>query len=64
MVKRHSWSDTKARTTPEVRASIEAEARRLSESIRADAKQRVSTPDPAADGRSAADASGSGSDLD
>jgi hypothetical protein len=64
MVKRHSWSDIKARTTQEVRASIEAEVRRLSESIRDDAKQRASTPDPAADGRSAPDASDSGSDLD
>jgi hypothetical protein len=64
MVKRHSWADIKARTTPEVRASIEGEAPRLSEGILADAKQRVSTPDAPADGQSAPSALDSRSDLD
>jgi hypothetical protein len=64
MVKRHSWADIKARTTPEVRGSIEAEARRLSEGVRADAKQRASTADPTADRRSAHNASDRGFDLD
>jgi hypothetical protein len=34
-MKRHTWSEIKARTTPEVRARIEAEARLLSEDTRA-----------------------------
>lgn len=33
MMKRHPWSDIKARTTPDVRARIQAEARLLSEDI-------------------------------
>lgn len=32
-MKRHKWSDIKARTKPETRARIEAEARRLSEDL-------------------------------
>jgi hypothetical protein len=33
-MKRHTWSDIKARTTPEVRTRIEGEMRLLSEDIR------------------------------
>jgi hypothetical protein len=33
-MKRHTWSDIKTRTTPEVRTKIEAEARLLAEEIR------------------------------
>jgi DNA-binding transcriptional regulator YiaG len=32
-MKRHKWSDIKARTKPETRTRIEAEARRLSEDL-------------------------------
>ena len=32
-MKRHKWADIKARTKPETRARIEAEARRLSEDL-------------------------------
>jgi hypothetical protein len=35
MTNRHKWPDIKARTTPAVRAKIEAEACLLSEDIRA-----------------------------
>jgi hypothetical protein len=33
-MRRHTWSDIKARTTPEVRTRIEGEMRLLSEDIR------------------------------
>jgi hypothetical protein len=32
-MKRHKWSDIKARTKPETRARIEAEGRRLSDDL-------------------------------
>jgi hypothetical protein len=50
MAKRHSWSDIKARTTPEARARIESDARRLSEGIRGDAEQGASDRNPQDDG--------------
>jgi hypothetical protein len=36
--KRHTWADIKARTKPDTRTRIEAEARRLSEDLRFEAE--------------------------
>ena len=35
-VKRHTWADIKARTKPDTRTRIEAEARRLSDGLRSE----------------------------
>jgi len=35
-MKRHTWSDIKARTKPEIRTQIEAEGRRLSDGLRSE----------------------------
>ena len=51
-MKRHAWSDIKARTTPEVRARIEAEARLLSEDFPAGTAARSPTPQAREDGGS------------
>ena len=37
-VKRHTWANIKARIKPDTRTRIEAEARRLSDRIRSEAK--------------------------
>jgi len=37
-VKRHTWDDIKTRTKPEIRTRIEAEAHRLSDGLRSEAK--------------------------
>lgn len=39
-VKRYTWADIKARTKPEIRTRIEAEARGLSDGIRSEASQK------------------------
>ena len=49
-MKRHTWSDIKARTTPEIRDRIEAEARLLSEDIRARTATGAATPEAQEDG--------------
>lgn len=49
MVKAYTWSDIKARTTPEVRARIEAEGRRLSEGLNIGADAANPTPDSRGD---------------
>ena len=49
-MKRHTWSDVKARTTPEVRTRLEAEARLLSEEIRARTTAGTATPQAQEDG--------------
>jgi hypothetical protein len=49
-MKRHTWSDIKARTTPEVRTRIEAKARLLSEEIRAHTSAGTATPQAQEDG--------------
>jgi hypothetical protein len=54
-MKRHTWSDIKARTTPEVRARIEAEARLLSEDIRARTAAGTAAPRAQEDGRNVRD---------
>ena len=50
MMKRNPWSDIKARTTPDVRARIEAEARLLSEDIGARTAAETATPQAQEDG--------------
>jgi hypothetical protein len=35
-VRRHAWSDIKARTKPEIRTQIEAEGRRLSDGLKSE----------------------------
>ena len=37
-VKRRTWADIKARTKPDIRTRIEAEARRLSDDLRSEAE--------------------------
>ena len=46
MVKRHTWSDIKARTTPEVCARIEAQTRLLSEDISLARPEGAQHPEP------------------
>ena len=50
MMNRHKWPDIKARTTREVHAKIEAEARLLSEGIRARTAAESATPQGQEDG--------------
>jgi hypothetical protein len=49
-MKRHTWSDIKARTTPEVRTRIESEMRLLSEDIRRRMTAGTAAPQSQEDG--------------
>ena len=49
-VKRHTWADIKARTKPEVRTRIEADARRLSDCLRSEAEEQKPQPEDAGRG--------------
>ena len=64
MMKRHTWSDIKARTTAEVRARIEAEGRHLSERLSIVADGGGRTPDSRGDSEGVRTASDKASDQD